>query len=327
MAGGASRRWITAVLLCAACAAALGSCGGSGADGSGGPAASLNVTRDFGRDPLIAEQRAPLPDRPTVLRLLRDHAEVKTRFSGRAIEAIDGLRTTEEDDGGEGDETTWAVNVNGVETDVSPPEYRVYPGDVVQLDLRYWYVTLDVRATVGAFPETFARGVFGKLFPVKVRCEKPASSACRHVKRLLRRAGVPIDGSGPSPGELPPAGNPRRAEILVGTWRHWRSNEWAARIDEGARYSGVFARFAPDARSLRLLDWYAHRARTEGSGTGLVAAQRPTEEDLQWVITGVDDEGVERAARALGSPELREAFAAAVIADGVQKLPLPPARR
>jgi hypothetical protein len=316
-----------AALLCGcACAAALGSCGGSEADGGDGPAATLHVTREFGRDLLLAEERAPLPSRPTVLRLLRDHADVKTRYSGRTIKAIDSLHTREEDDSG-GHETSWALIVNGVEADVLPPEYRVYPGDVVQFDLRDWYATLGVRSTVGAFPETFTRGVFGKLFPVTVRCEKPASWACRHVERLLRRAGVPIDGSDRPRGELPPAGNPQRAEVLVGAWKRWRSNEWAARIDDGTRYSGVFARFSRDARSLRLFDWNAHHVRTEGAGTGLVAAQRPTEEDLQWVITGVDDAGVERAARALGSNELRDAFAAAVTADGVQKLPLPPPRR
>lgn len=311
-----------AALFCAV--ATLASCGGSEAGDGGGPAATLHVTRDFGRELLLAEEHAPLSTRRTVLRLLRDHAKVETGFGARVIESIDGVRRT--DDDGSGDETIWAVNVNGIEADVPPPDYKLYAGDVVQLDLRDWYVTLDVRATVGAFPETFTRGVFGKRFPVTTKCEKPGSWACRHVERLLRRSGVPTDGSALPRSERPPPGNPQRAEILIGTWKSMRSNEWAHRIDRAPRYSGVFARFAPDASSMRLLDWNAHLVREEGSGTGLVAAQRPTEEDLQWVITGVDDEGVERAARALGSADLRDAFAAAVTADGVQKLPLPPPR-
>ncbi len=286
------------------------------------PTADLYVTRDFGHQTVLEEEDAPLPTRPTVVRLLREHAEVEMAYQGAVIGSIDGLRAALDTEGG--DETTWALNVNGIEADVLPEDYKVYPGDVVQLDLRYWYVTLDVRATVGAFPETFARGAFGKLFPVVVRCEQPSAWACRHVKHLLRRAGVPSDGTGRPKSELPEPGNPQRAEILVGKWSRWRSNKWAKRIDQGARYSGVFARFSPDARSLRLLDWYAHRVRSEGAGTGLVAAQRPTEEDLQWVITGVDDEGVERAARTLGSPALRNAFAAVVTGDGIQRVPLRP---
>ena len=49
-------------------------------------------------------------------------------------------------------------DVNGIETDEDAPEYELYPGDVVQWDLRYWYVTLDVRATVGAFPQMATEG-------------------------------------------------------------------------------------------------------------------------------------------------------------------------
>jgi hypothetical protein len=311
---------VVTVMLALVVGAALGGCG-SDSEGSDGPTASLQVTRDFGRETILAEDASGLPNRPTVVRALRQHTEVRTGFGGLAIESIDGQRRTPED---KGDETTWAINVNGIETDVAPVEYEVFPGDVVQFDLRDWYVTLDVRATVGAFPETFSRGVFGKLFPVTVRCEDPSSWACRHVKQLLRKAGVPPDGSGRPTSERPNSPNPHRAEILVGKWSHWRSNEWARRIDQGPRYSGTFARFAPDARSLRLLDWNGHRVRVEGAGTGLVAAHRPTEADIQWAITGVDDEGVERAARALASPDLRNAFAAVVTGDGVEKVPLVP---
>jgi hypothetical protein len=300
--------------------AALSGCGT--AEPQEGPSATLEVSREFAQQPVLTEERAELPERPTVVELLRSHADVKTVSGGLGVSSIDGL-PAEHDPPAGGDETTWALNVNGVEADVAPADYKVYDGDSVQLDLRYWYVTLDVRATVGAFPETFTRGVFGRVFPVTVRCAAPSSEPCRHVKRLLRRAGVPTDGSARR-GKLPPRGNPQRAEILVGRWDALRSNEWAARIDDGARYSGVFARFSPDARELRLLDWKAHRVRGERAGTGLVAAQRPTEEDLQWVVTGVDDAGVARAARALGSADLRGAFAAAITADGVEKLPLAP---
>lgn len=315
--------WLWLAAIGAACATlAVSGCGDGAADPQG-PAATLRVTRDFGRELLASNDSAALGKRTTMLQLLREHHEVGTTSSGGTIEAIDGRRRV---DALYPRETIWAANVNGVETDVLANDYRLYDGDVVQLDLRHWYVTLDVRATVGAFPETFTRGVFGRRFPTTVRCERPASAACRHVKRLLHRAGVKTDGTRP-PGKPPPPLTPRRAQVLVGTWRHWRDGEWPQRIDRGARYSGVFARFAPDARSMRLLDWNNHRVRSVGAGSGLVAAMRPTEEDLMWLVTGVDDAGVERAAQALDSPGLRDAFGAAVTADGVEKLPLVPSRQ
>jgi hypothetical protein len=76
---------------------------------------------------------------------------------------------------------------------------------------------------------------------------------------------------------------------------------------------------------MRLLDWNTRVVRNVGAGAGLVAAIQPTEEDLVWLVTGIDNAGVDRAARALNSRDLRDAFAVAVTADGVEKLPLPPA--
>jgi len=304
--------------LLPACAAVLAIAGCGDSDAHDGPQVTQRVTEQFGRE-LIAGGQEPLAGHETVLKLLREDHDV-TAING-GVAAIDGRRPRD----AEGSEETWALNVNGIEADERPSRYRLYAGDVVQWDLRDWYVTLDVRATVGAFPETFTRGVFGRRFPVTVECELPSSAPCRGVERALERAGVATDGSDP-PGGRPPAGQPQRAKVLVGRWQHWRERAWPQRVDAGPRYSGIFARFAPDARSLRLIDWNGHRVRVAGAGTGLVGAMRPTEEDLLWLVTGVDDRGVARAADALDADTLRDAFAVVVTDDGVERLPLPPPR-
>jgi hypothetical protein len=320
--GRAQGRRLTPLALVALTVVGLaGGCGDS-AEPSG-PTVTQRVTRDFGRELIGAEESAPLEGHGTALRLLKGHEEARTDSDGRSVSTIAGLKADWEQDSLADGLSTWALNVNGVEADEQPSKYKLHGGDVVQWDLRYWYVALDVRATVGAFPQTFTRGVYGKRFPVTVECAQPASAPCRRVEGTLRDAGVAIDGSPPG-GGLPPRGLPQRAKVLVGSWRHWRMRAWPHRIDEGAGSSGVFARFSPDARELRLLDWYAHRERTVGAGTGLVAAMRPTEEDLLWLVTGVDERGVERAATVLGSQQLRDAFAVAVTDDGVEKLPLRP---
>jgi len=299
---------------------------GAGCDHSAepsGPTVTQRVTREFGHELVGAEDRATLEDRRTVLGVLREHENVKTGAAGLAVSSIGGLKADWEDGNGDGDESIWALIVNGIEADERPSKYRLYPGDVVQWDLRDWYVTLDVRATVGAFPQTFTRGVFGKRFPVTVECARPQATSCIRVKETLRDAGVAIDGSSPAGGK-PPEGQPRRARVLVGPWRSWRKRAWPSRIDAGPRYSGIFARFSPDARELRLLDWNAHRAAVVGPGSGLVGAIRPTDGDLLWLVTGVDEQGVERAANALNARDLRDAFAVVVTEDGVEKLPLAP---
>ena len=280
--------------------------------------ASLRITRDFGRTALAIHETVPLPARATMLQTLRDNHRVRVRTDRGWPLSIDGLSVYNRGES----ETTWALNVNGIEADEAPRDYRVHAGDVIQWDYRDWYVTLDVRATVGAFPETFTRGVFGRRFPITVECADSAALACKRVMQRLRRAGVATDGSLP-PGPRPPRGEVQRARILVGPWKRWRGRAWPRRIDEGARYSGVFAKFNRSANRIRLLDWDGRTVRAVGAGSGLVAAQRPTEEDLLWVVTGVDDEGVERAARALGSPNLRDAFALVVTPRDLVKVPVP----
>jgi hypothetical protein len=315
------RRTAIACLL----AIAAGGCG-SVADSSDGPTVTERVTREFGHRLLSSQDAAPLADHRTAMQLLREGSDVGLSSLGGHVAAIEGLQARNPSYGSP-NTRTWALIVNGIESDTRPAEYRLHPGDVVQWDYRYWYVTLDVRATVGAFPETFTRGVFGRRFPVTVECERQASQPCKQVKGALRRAGVPTDGSRPD-AALPERGLPRRAKILVGRWRHWRDRPWPRRIDRGPQFSGVFARFDPRAERLRLLNWFGDRQEVAGAGTGLVAAMRPSEEDLLWVVTGVDDLGVARAARALNRRDLRDAFAIAVTSDDqVERLPLAPPSR
>jgi hypothetical protein len=55
---------------------------------------------------------------------------------------------------------------------------------------------------------------------------------------------------------------------------------------------------------------------------GLVLALQPRAEELVWIVTALDEQGLEAGVRALDESELRNAFAVAATADGVEKLPL-----
>jgi hypothetical protein len=61
---------------------------------------------------------------------------------------------------------------------------------------------------------------------------------------------------------------------------------------------------------------------TRGDGVGLVLALQPRAEELVWLVTALDDEGLEAGVRALDEQKLRNAFAVAVTGDRVEKLPL-----
>lgn len=289
---------------------AFAGCGvGEGSEKSG-EGAQLRVTRDFGRELLSSATQEKLRESSTAMRLVQANNEVETRYGGRFVQSIDGVRG-----GGEGGSADWFYFVNGIEADVGAAEYGLSPGDVVQWDHRNWRGTPDVRAIVGAFPEPFVSGTEGKRRPVRVECAD-TGEACRTVKRVLRGVGVPATGS-----SLGATGTQNVIRVVVAPWEKARALPSVRALEQPPLRSGVFARFSADG-SLRLLDERGATVREAGTGAGLVAAMIPRDDELLWVVTGGTDEGVDAAAGALDASTLRDAFAVAVTPSGAEKLPL-----
>lgn len=298
--------------LAALCLLATAGCGLGPGDEQGGDGASLRVTRDFGRETLSSSTTPKVREDQTAMRLLRADNDVQTRFGGGFVQAIDGVAG-----GGASETQDWFYYVNGIQADRGAAEYELSPGDVVQWDFRDWRETMDVRAIVGAFPEPFLHGLDGKRFPVRVECEDSESGACRRVKDVLIDAGVPATGS-----VLGTTGTQNVVRVVVATWARARELNSAQVVEFGPRKSGVFARFTGKGERLELLDLDGDVVRTGGPGTGLIAALRPTDEELLWVVTGGSEQAVDNAAAAFDARSLRDAFAVSVEGDEVSKLPL-----
>jgi hypothetical protein len=310
--GGRPSR-LRALALFAATAVLLSGCGlGPGDEQEGG--AQLRVTRDFGHEELGSVRVDTLREDQTVMRMLRSEFDVDTRFGGRFVQAIDGL-----EGGGPARTRDWFFFVNGIESDTGAAEYELSPGDRVQWDHRSWGAAMRVPAIVGAFPEPFLHGTEGERRPVRVECDEVESDPCRDARRALDDAGVPTSGS-----SLGAPGTETVTRLVVALWPEARIVRGAPTLEEGPEASGVFARFAQDGSSLELLDQEGEVARTvrPGDGTALVAALRPRAEELLWLVTSLDAEGLAAGVAALEEDRLRDAFAVAVTGDTVEKLPL-----
>lgn len=289
---------------------AIAGCGlGEGEDLGGG--VELRVTRDFGQERLASAARDEVTEGDTVMRLLQSEREVETEYGGGFVQSIDGLS-------GEGSDgrRDWFYFVNGLEADEGAADYGLSPGDVVQWDYRDWDAAMRVPAIVGAFPEPFLHGSEGERLPTRVECQDEASSACEEVKDRLVDAGVDATGApfGTSAG-------PEVLRVVVGEWSAVRAIRAAQKIEEGPTASGVFATFSEDGSELTLLDDDGEEVAVENSGAGLVAAVELLEQQPVWVVTGVDEAGVEAAAQALDEDTLRDLFAVALTPDGPVNLP------
>jgi hypothetical protein len=267
------------------------------------------VTRDFGHERLGAVRVRKVRQDETVMRLLRSKFDVRTRYGGRFVQSIRGISGK----GASGHED-WFYFVNGVEASVGAAEYTLSPGDVVQWDYRRWDAAMRVPAIVGAFPEPFLHGLNGKRFPVRVECSDDTRAACRTVKARLEGLGVAATGA-----SLGTSGTRHVLRVVVAPWRRAKIVTAVAALEKEPQQSGVFARV--QGGRLELLRPDGSVRRRAPAGTGLIAALAPSEDQIVWLVSGLDHAGVARAAKALDVRSLRDAYAVAATPTGTVRLP------
>lgn len=109
------------------------------------------VTRDRGAQVLHV---AKVPAGLTAMQGLSRVAKIESRYGGRYVRAVDGLR--------EQGRTAWFYYVNGYLADRSAAEYRLRAGDVEWWDYRSWKDPAQDPVVVGSFPQPFLNGYGGK---------------------------------------------------------------------------------------------------------------------------------------------------------------------
>ena len=296
---------LAVTLTVANCALAFTGCSiGAGNQDSGG--ARLTATRDFGNIAVLRAAPQSIPEGETAMRLLQRHAtDVETRYGGRFVQAINGIRSSTKN----GRRSDWFYYVNGIEEDVGAAEQKIHGGDHVWWDYREWTAAMRVPAVVGSFPEPFAHGADGKRFPIRIDCAQKAEDTCDRLADRLSGAG--IDASKTALGA--PAGK-ELLRFVVGTWGDVRSDGAARLLERGPGESGVFMKVgaAPGGGyRFDLLDREGAVTRTLTRGAGVVAATRFEEQQPTWVVSGTDDAGLDAAVQLLDKRILRDRYAVA----------------
>lgn len=150
----------------------------SGCGGEDGGKATLWITRDKGAHVILERE---VPAGLTAMQALDRMAAIRTRYSGRYVQSIEGI------EGSIAARSDWFYFINGYEADRSAAEYRLRDGDVEWWDFRSWRTQMREPVVVGAFPEPFLHGYAGSRLPARVvfvlEAERPAA------ERLARLIG------------------------------------------------------------------------------------------------------------------------------------------
>jgi hypothetical protein len=166
------------VRLVALAALAVVLAGCSSASSSSG-SATVWVTRERGAVVLHA---AKVPAGTSVMQALDRVAKVETRFGGRYVRSVDGVR----EHGG----LAWFFYVNGYLADRSAAEYRLRAGELAWWDFRSWRDPAQDPVVLGAFPQPFLNGYGGKRRPAVVVSSDPrARAVARRLHARLLPAG------------------------------------------------------------------------------------------------------------------------------------------
>ena len=225
------------------------------------------------------------------MRFLQRKADVETRYGGRFVNAIEGVRS--QTDGGA--RRDWFYFVNGIEADKGAAERKAArrrPRLVGLPRLERGDARAGGRRLLSRSRSCTARTASASRCASTVRPMRPTQ--CDAVRDRLERDGVETAITG--------ARHPRRQ----GHAARW---SWASGRDvpgrrgrphdrggAGARAACSRARCRGAAGSTSSCSTpRAARVRTLGPGAGLVAATRFEEQQPTWVVTGTDAAGVDRA--------------------------------
>jgi hypothetical protein len=156
----------------------------------------------------------------------------------------------------------------------------------------------------------------GKRLPTRLECEDDSSVACKTVGKALAGQGANVTSAA-----IGSPASDKALRVIVAKFSVAKQVRAAEALTLGPATSGIYARFDRAGRTLTFLDAAGSTVRTAPPGTGLLAATQQPSQPITWLVTGVDDSGVERAAQAIGPMALRNAFAVAVTPSGVVRLP------
>ena len=285
------------------------------------PTVKIVVTTDFGKEVML-EQTIEIEPDTSALEALKRVATVETKYGGNFVDAINGVSSQYM--GANGSKKDWLWYVNGVSSNIGANDYVLKDNDIEHWDFRDWSYQQFIPAIIGEFPQPFLNGYHGKVKPTVIVYEEWFQDCAQLLVETLSELGVG-ELSAVIHNQLPKASQEQYNLIVLGR----QDNELILELNNLHKKLGFYTYF--NGGKLVVLNTRGEVVNEYGDGSGLIqATQNPWNpkgvgagENVVWMISGTDDEGVRKAVQALTSPsaDLSHAYAAIVIERSTIKIP------
>lgn len=218
---------------------------------------------------------------------------------------------------GDGGETITTPYLNGVHP-VTEGKERVYPGD------RAAYLVRDESdpgaapdAIVGLYPAPFTTRFTYKrrLKPTRLQCADTQSRACRAIRDTFLEDGITAGRT-----NLQDSSSIDVLRVYVGPWQAIRPAldsgrmATASDVEQPAERNGYGFQIDPATMTVRAAAPFgeATGGQSYGPGTGFIYAVRDSLGAPAWIVSGVDENGVNAAAGAIDEATLLGRVAAVI---------------
>jgi len=279
------------------------------------------VTQDFGKE-LILEQKIEIGADTSAMAALQMIADVETKYGGGFVSSINGISS--EYEGASQSKQDWFFCINGIASNIGARDYILRDGDVEHWDFRGWSYHQFIPAIIGDFPQPFQSGYQDELKPTSVVYEEAFSAEAEALAKKLKGYGV-TEVSAVRCDLLSDEAKGNSNLIIIAV----PDNTLISELNNAHKKLGFYAYF--EQNTLIAFDAEGNPSGKFGEGCGLIqATQNPwnpkgvgSGENVVWMVTGVDVNGVRSAAEVLtdNNDELRHAFAVVISNKKVIKIP------
>jgi hypothetical protein len=283
--------------------------------------ATVVVTQDFGRE-LILEQRVEIEADTSAMAALQMAADVETKYGGGFVSSINSISS--EYGGANNSKKDWFFYINGVASNIGARDYILRDDDVEHWDFRGWSYHQFIPAIIGDFPQPFLNGYHDKHRPTLVVHEAAFSREAEALVEKMKGYGVAEVAT--IPCELLSDEAKENSNLIIIALP---DNMLISELNSIHEKLGIYAYF--EQNELIIPDAEGNMSVKYGEGYGLIqATQNPwnprgigSGENVVWMVTGVDVNGVRSAAEMLtnNNDEMCHAFAVVISDQTVVKIP------